>query len=38
MASQSVLNEKKEIVAEITDKIKNSESVILLQYQGLTFA
>ncbi len=38
MASQKVLNEKKEIVAEITDKIKNSESVILFQYQGLTVA
>jgi large subunit ribosomal protein L10 len=36
MASQKVLNEKKEIVSEITDKIKNSESVILFQYQGLT--
>ena len=36
MASQKVLNEKKEIVAEITEKIKNSESVILFQYQGLT--
>ncbi len=36
MASQKVLNEKKEIVAEIEDKIKNSESVILFQYQGLT--
>lgn len=36
MASAKVLNEKKEIVAEITDKIKNSESVILFQYQGLT--
>lgn len=38
MASQKVLNEKKEIVAEITEKIKNSESVILFQYQGLTVA
>lgn len=38
MASQKVLNEKKEIVAEIMDKIKNSESVILFQYQGLTVA
>ena len=38
MASQKVLNEKKEIVAEIADKIKNSESVILFQYQGLTVA
>ncbi len=36
MASQKVLNEKKEIVSEIADKIKNSESVILFQYQGLT--
>ena len=36
MASQKVLNEKKEIVNEIADKIKNSESVILFQYQGLT--
>ncbi len=36
MASQKVLNEKKEIVAEITENIKNSESVILFQYQGLT--
>lgn len=38
MASQKVLNEKKEIVAEITEKIKNSETVILFQYQGLTVA
>lgn len=36
MASQSALNEKKAIVSEISDKIKNSESVILFQYQGLT--
>ncbi len=38
MASQKVLDEKKEIVSEITEKIKNSESVILFQYQGLTVA
>lgn len=38
MASQKVLNEKKAVVAEITEKIKNSESVILFQYQGLTVA
>ena len=38
MASQKVLNEKKAVVSEITDKIKNSESVILFQYQGLTVA
>ncbi len=36
MASQKVLNEKKEIVDEIKNKIQNSESVILFQYQGLT--
>ena len=36
MASTKVLNAKKQIVSEITDKIKNSESVILFQYQGLT--
>ncbi len=38
MASQNALNQKKEIVAEISEKIKNSESVILFQYQGLTVA
>ncbi len=38
MASQKVLNEKKAVVAEIKEKIKNSESVILFQYQGLTVA
>ena len=36
MASEKILNVKKEVVSEITDKIKNSESVILFQYQGLT--
>ena len=36
MASTKILNAKKEIVAEITDKVKNSESVIVFQYQGLT--
>ena len=36
MASTKVLNAKKQIVSEITDKIKNSESVIVFQYQGLT--
>ncbi len=38
MASQKVLDEKKAVVSEITEKIKNSESVILFQYQGLTVA
>lgn len=36
MASTKILNAKKEIVSEITDKIKNSESIIVFQYQGLT--
>ena len=38
MASEKILNEKKNIVSEIIDNIKNSESVILFQYQGLTVA
>lgn len=38
MASERILEEKKQIVSEIVDKIKNSESVILFQYQGLTVA
>ena len=38
MASERVLEQKKQVVSEITDKIKNSESVILFQYQGLTVA
>ena len=38
MASEKILNEKKIIVSEIVDSIKNSESVILFQYQGLTVA
>lgn len=36
MASQVNLNAKKEIVSEIIDNVKNSESVILFTYQGLT--
>lgn len=36
MASEKNLVLKKQTVAEITDKIKNSESVIIFQYQGLT--
>ena len=38
MASEKILSEKKNIVSEIIDNIKNSESVILFQYQGLTVA
>ena len=36
MASERILKEKKQVVKEIEDKVKNSESVILFQYQGLT--
>ncbi len=36
MANAKIIEAKKEVVAEIEEKIKNSESVILFQYQGLT--
>ena len=36
MASEKTLKEKKAIVDEIVKKLKNSESVIIFQYQGLT--
>ena len=36
MASSKILDTKKAIVEEITDKLKTSESVILFEYQGLT--
>lgn len=36
MASSKILEEKKTIVSEITEKLKNSESVVLFEYQGLT--
>lgn len=36
MASEKILNEKKQVVSEIVDKLKNSESVIIFQYQGMT--
>lgn len=35
MASEKILNEKKQIVSEIVNNINASESVILFQYQGL---
>lgn len=38
MASSKVLETKKAVVSEITDKIKNSESVVVFEYQGLTVA
>ena len=34
MASTKILDQKKQIVSEITDKLKKSESVIIFQYQG----
>ncbi|MBE6154332.1 MAG: 50S ribosomal protein L10 [Firmicutes bacterium] len=36
MASSKILETKKVIVSEITDKIKSSESVVVFEYQGLT--
>ena len=36
MASKAILSTKENIVKEIQDKVKNSESVILFSYQGLT--
>lgn len=38
MASTEKLKVKNEIVKTITEKIKNSEAVILVSYQGLTVA
>ncbi len=36
MASAKILEEKKKVVSEITNKLKSSESVIIFGYQGLT--
>ena len=36
MASSKILEQKKQVVSEIVDKLKNSESVIVFQYQGMT--
>ncbi len=36
MASEKILESKKAVVSEIEDLIKNSESVIIFSYQGLT--
>lgn len=38
MASEKILNRKKETVQEITDKIKNSQSVIFFNYKESTVA
>ncbi len=36
MASTKILEEKKQVVNEIAQKLKSSESVIIFQYQGMT--
>ncbi len=38
MASKKILEAKEAVVNEIKDSVKNSESVILFSYQGLTVA
>lgn len=38
MASEKIIEDKKAIVKEIENKIKNSESVIIFQYSGLSVA
>ena len=38
MASEKILENKKAVVAEIQDLVKNSESVLVFTYQGLTVA
>lgn len=38
MASTKILEQKKKTVNEIVDKLKNSESVIIFQYQGMSVA
>lgn len=36
MANQKIIEQKQNVVNEISDKIKNSSSVVWLEYQGLT--
>ena len=36
MANQKILDKKQEIINEIADKVKNSNSVVFFEYQGLT--
>ncbi len=38
MASERVLNEKKQVVSEIKDKVSNAKSYVLFDYRGLTDA
>lgn len=34
--NQTVLNAKQEVVSEISGKIKDSSSVVIVEYRGLT--
>ena len=36
MASTKILEKKKQVVSDIVNKLKSSESVIIFQYQGMT--
>ncbi len=36
MANQKILDQKQQIINEIADKVKNSNSVVFFEYQGLT--
>ena len=36
MPSEKVLNEKKQIVAELTETLKNAQAGVLFDYRGLT--
>ena len=36
MPSKTILEQKQQIVAELTDKIKNSVSGVVVNYQGIT--
>ena len=38
MASERVLNEKKQVVSEIKDKVSNAKAYVLFDYRGLTDA
>lgn len=38
MASEKILNAKKQVVSEIKDKVSNAKSYILFDYRGLTDA
>ena len=38
MASEKILNEKKQVVSEIKDKVSNAKAYVLFDYRGLTDA